>query len=173
MVVGLGGVGMAALLVAVALGFEAIGVDALADKLDAARANGASATYMPADLGSVRAPVVIEAAGSARAFETALAATAPGGTTVTVGLPAPDARASVSPLTLTAEARTVVGSYLGSAVPARDIPLYVDLWRSGRLPLERLVSSRITLHDLDVAMDRLAAGGELRQLIVLDERNVL
>ena len=84
---------------------------------------------------------------------------------MTVGLPAPDARASVSPLTLTAEARTVVGSYLGSAVPARDIPLYVDLWRSGRLPLERLVSSRITLHDLDVAMDRLAAGGELRQLI--------
>lgn len=173
MVVGLGGVGMAALLVAVALGFEVIGVDALADKLDAARANGASAACTPAELGSVRAPVVIEAAGNARAFETALAATAPGGTTVTVGLPAPDARASVSPLTLTAEARTVVGSYLGSAVPARDIPLYVDLWRAGRLPLERLVSSRITLHDLDVAMDRLAAGGELRQLIVLDERTHL
>lgn len=172
MVVGLGGVGMAALLVAVALGFEVVGVDALADKLSAARSNGASATYTPAELGSVRAPVVIEAAGNVRAFETAFAATAPGGTTVTVGLPAPDARASVSPLTLTAEARTVVGSYLGSAVPARDIPLYVDLWRSGRLPLERLVSSRITLHDLDVAMDRLAAGGELRQLIVLDERIV-
>ncbi|GEK22237.1 alcohol dehydrogenase catalytic domain-containing protein [Cellulomonas xylanilytica] len=175
MVVGLGGVGMAALLVAVALGFEVVGVDALPDKLDAARANGASAVFTPAALAeaSVRAPVVIEAAGNARAFETAFAATAPGGTTVTVGLPAPDARASVSPLTLTAEARTVVGSYLGSAVPARDIPLYVDLWRSGRLPLERLVSSRITLHDLDVAMDRLAAGGELRQLIVLDERDPL
>ena len=175
MVVGLGGVGMAALLVAVALGFEVIGVDALADKLDAARSNGASAVFTPAALAeaAVRAPVVIEAAGNARAFETAFAATAPGGTTVTVGLPAPEARASVSPLTLTAEARTVVGSYLGSAVPARDIPLYVDLWRSGRLPLERLVSSRITLHDLDVAMDRLAAGGELRQLIVLDERNTL
>lgn len=172
MVVGLGGVGMAALLVAVALGFEVIGVDAVADKLEVARANGAVATYSPEDL-SVRAPVVIEAAGSARAFETAFAATAPGGTTVTVGLPAPDARAAVSPLTLTAEARTVVGSYLGSAVPARDVPLYVDLWRSGRLPLERLVSSRLTLHDLDVAMDRLAAGGELRQLIVIDERTPL
>ena len=96
-----------------------------------------------------------------------------GGTTVSVGLPAPGARASVSPLMLTAEARTVVGSYLGSAVPARDIPLYVDLWRSGRLPLERLVSSRIPQHDLDVAMDRRAAGGELRQLIVLDERTPL
>jgi Zn-dependent alcohol dehydrogenase len=84
---------------------------------------------------------------------------------VTVGLPAPGARASVSPLRLTAEARTVVGSYLGSAVPSRDIPRYVDLWRSGRLPLERLVSSRIALDDIDIAMDRLAAGDELRQLI--------
>ena len=111
----------------------------------------------------------VQAAGSVRAFETALALTAPGGTTVTVGLPSPDARAAVSPLTLTAEARTVVGSYLGSAVPARDIPAYVDLWRAGRLPLERLVSSRVTLDDLDSAMDRLAAGGELRQLLTFDE----
>lgn len=89
---------------------------------------------------------------------------------MTVGLPAPGARASVSPLQLTAEARTVVGSYLGSAVPARDIPIYVDLWRTGRLPLERLVSSRITLDRIDEAMDRLAAGGELRQLLTF-ERN--
>lgn len=171
-VVGLGGVGMAALLVAVALGHEVVGVDTRADKLAAARRLGAAVAVEPADLDAagVRAPVVVEAAGSARAFETALAATSPGGTTVTVGLPAPAARAQVSPLTITAEARTVVGSYLGSAVPQRDIPRYVDLWRAGRLPLESLVSSRIALTDLDLAMDRLAAGGELRQLITFDER---
>ena len=50
-------------------------------------------------------------------------------------------------------------------MPSRDIPRYVDLWRAGRLPLERLVSSRIPLDRIDEAMDRLAAGGELRQLI--------
>ena len=165
-VVGLGGVGMAALLVAAALGHEVVGVDAVPAKVEAARALGAPASCTPSDVGDLRAPVVIEAAGSARAFETALALTAPGGTTVTVGLPAPDAVAHVSPLRLTAEARTVIGSYLGSAVPERDIPRYVDLWRSGRLPLERLVSSRIRLDDLPEAMDRLAAGTELRQLIV-------
>ena len=166
-VVGLGGVGMAALLVAVALGHEVIGVDAVPAKLELARELGAADAFGPADAAErgIRAPVVIEAAGSARAFETALDLTAPGGTTVTVGLPAPDARASVSPLRLTAEARTVVGSYLGSAVPSRDIPRYVELWRAGRLPLERLVSSRIPLERIDEAMDRLAAGGELRQLI--------
>ncbi|MET0861345.1 MAG: alcohol dehydrogenase catalytic domain-containing protein, partial [Microbacterium sp.] len=171
-VVGLGGVGMAALLVAVALGHEVIGVDTVEAKLALARELGAVRAYSPADAsaGGIRAPLVIESAGAVPAFETALALTAPGGTTVTVGLPAPGARASVSPLQLTAEARTVVGSYLGSAVPARDIPIYVDLWRAGRLPLERLVSSRITLDRIDEAMDRLAAGGELRQLLTF-ERN--
>lgn len=166
-VVGLGGVGMAAVLVAVALGHEVIGVDAVAAKLALARELGTRAAYAPADAVSsgLTAPVVIEAAGSPRAFETALDLTAPGGTTVTVGLPAPDARASVSPLVLTAQARTIVGSYLGSAVPARDIPRFVDLWRAGRLPLERLVSSRIRLSELNEAMDRLAQGSELRQLI--------
>lgn len=170
-VVGLGGVGMAALLVAVALGHDVVGVDPVPEKLATARELGAAAAHTPAEAvdRGVRAPVVVEAAGSVRAFETALALTSPGGTTVTVGLPSPDARAAVSPLTLTAEARTVVGSYLGSAVPTRDIPAYVDLWRAGRLPLERLVSSRVALDDLDSAMDRLAAGGELRQLLTFDE----
>jgi alcohol dehydrogenase len=167
-VVGLGGVGMAALLVARALGHDVIGVDPVPAKLDLARELGAAEVWTPADAAArgIRAAVVIEAAGSARAFETALEITAPGGTTVTVGLPGPDARAAISPLVLTAEARTVRGSYLGSAVPARDIPRYVELWRAGRLPLERLVSSHVRLDELDAAMDRLAAGGELRQLIV-------
>lgn len=167
-VVGLGGVGMAALLVARALDLEVIGVDAHEGKLHTARELGASRALSPAEAvdAGIRTPAVIEAAGNARAFETALALTAPGGVTVTVGLPAPDARAEISPLLLTAEARTIVGSYLGSAVPSRDIPRYVELWRAGRLPLERLVSSRITLDGIAAAMDRLAAGGELRQLIV-------
>ncbi|MET0812273.1 MAG: alcohol dehydrogenase catalytic domain-containing protein [Microbacterium sp.] len=171
-VVGLGGVGMAALLVAVALGHEVVGVDPVEAKLDLARELGATDAWTPADAvrRGIHAPLVIEAAGAVRAFETALALTAPGGTTVTVGLPGPDARASVSPLVLTAEARTIIGSYLGSAVPSRDIPRYVELWRAGVLPLERLVSSHTTLDRIDAAMDRLAAGGELRQLITF-ERN--
>lgn len=166
-IVGLGGVGMAALLVAVALGLEVVGVDAVPAKLDMALELGASRALTPdaAQAEGLRAPTVLEAAGSARAFESALALTAPGGTTVTVGLPSPDARASISPVVLTAEARTIVGSYLGSAVPSRDIPLFVEMWRAGRLPLEKLVSSRIRLDELPEAMDRLAGGGELRQLI--------
>ncbi|WP_030158700.1 zinc-binding dehydrogenase [Glycomyces sp. NRRL B-16210] len=163
-VVGLGGVGMAALLVAKALGHRVIGVDTVPAKLDMARELEAEART-PAEAEGLRVPLVIEAAGSARAFETAYALTAPGGTTVTVGLPHPDARASIAPLSLTAEARTIVGSYLGSAVPGEDIPRYVELWRAGRLPLDRLVSDRIGLDALPTALDRLASGEALRQLI--------
>jgi alcohol dehydrogenase len=172
MVVGLGGVGMAAVLVARALGHPVIGVDAVPGKLEHARSAGADETYAPDELerAGVRAGVVVEAAGNARAFETAFAATAPGGRTVTVGLPSPAARASLPPLTFTSEARSVVGSYLGSSVPARDIPAYADLWREGRLPVERLVSDRVPLGDVNAAMDALAGGTALRQLITFDER---
>lgn len=171
MVVGLGGVGMAAVLAAVSLGHgEVIGVDGVPDKLAAARDLGATQVYTPNELAErgIRAQVVIEAAGNVRAFETAVAATAPGGITVTTGLPAPEARAAISPLGLVAEARTIVGSYLGSAVPSRDIPRYAQLWREGRLPVEKLISARIGLADINSGMDELAAGRAIRQVIVFD-----
>jgi alcohol dehydrogenase len=171
-VVGLGGVGMAALLVGLAHdGVRVIGVDANRDKLQLATGLGAHEVFTPDDIvtSGVKADLVVEAVGRAVAFETALNVTAPGGRTVTVGLPAPDDLATVSPLRLVAEGRTIIGSYLGNCVPARDIPIFVDLWRSGRLPVERLVSSRIGLGDLNAAFDALENGEALRQVIVFDE----
>ena len=171
LVVGLGGVGTAALLVAKATGHPVIAVDAIESKLASARASGADEAWTPeqAREAGVRAPVVIEAAGHPAAFETAFALTAPGGTTVTVGLPRADARSSIPPLTLTSEARTVVGSYLGSSVPVRDVPAYADLWLDGRLPVERLVSGRVPLARINEAMDALASGTALRQLITFED----
>jgi alcohol dehydrogenase len=169
MVVGLGGVGMAAVLTAVSLGLgEVIGVDAVPDKLTTARELGATTVCTPAELAEqgITAAVVIEAAGNVRAFETAVAATAPGGIMVTVGLPSPDARAQIAPLGLVAGARTITGSYLGSAVPERDIPQYVQLWRDGKLPVEKLISSRIRLDEVNQAMDALSDGLALRQVII-------
>lgn len=170
-VVGLGGVGMAALITALSLGRgDVIGVDSVPAKLEAARELGATAVHTPQEAleAGVKAPVVIEAAGNARAFETAVQLTDVGGVTVTVGLPAPDARASIAPLGITAEARTIVGSYLGSAVPQRDIPKYAQLWREGKLPVESLISSHIALEDINEAMDQLADGKAIRQVILFD-----
>ncbi|NLG55060.1 MAG: alcohol dehydrogenase catalytic domain-containing protein [Rhodococcus sp.] len=171
MVIGLGGVGMAAILTAVSLGRgEVIGVDAVPAKLDLARELGATRVLTPAQVveEGVTAPVVIEAVGNVRAFESAVTATAPGGRTVTVGLPSPDAKASISPLALVAGARTIIGSYLGSAVPSRDIPRYEQLWRDGTLPVEKLISSRISLSDINDGMDALADGTAIRQVIIFD-----
>ena len=170
-VVGLGGVGMAALITALSLGKgDVIGVDALPDKLKRATELGASAVYTPQEAidAGVKAPVVVEAAGHPRAFETAVKLTDVGGITVTVGLPAPGADATISPLGLTAEARTIMGSYLGSAVPARDIPTYAQLWREGKLPVDALISSIITLDEINSAMDALADGKAVRQVILFD-----
>lgn len=167
-VVGLGGVGMAAVLTALTYpDVRVIGVDQLPEKLSAATASGAHEAYTPEraiDAG-IRADVVVEAAGHPSALDTAIALTAPGGRTVTVGLPRPDARISLSPLGFVAEGRALIGSYLGSAVPSRDIPRFVSLWQSGRLPVESLVSSTIRLEDINEAMDHLADGTAVRQLI--------
>ena len=170
-IVGLGGVGMAALLTALSLEVRSvIGIDALPDKLIRAKELGADAVYTPQEAidAGIRPALVIEAAGHPRAFETAVRITAPGGTTVTVGLPGPDQASEITPLTLTAEARTIIGSYLGSAVPARDIPVYAQLWREGKLPVEELVSSTIALEDINAAMDTLADGHAIRQVILFD-----
>jgi alcohol dehydrogenase len=170
-VVGLGGVGMASVITAIALGRgRVIGVDALPDKLERARELGVDAVYTPdqAIAAGLKAPVVIEAAGHPRALETAFAITAPGGRTVTVGLPHPDARASLSPAVMTGEARTLIGSYLGSAVPSRDIPAYAQLWLEGKLPVEALISSHIRLDQINEGMDALAEGRALRQIIDFD-----
>jgi alcohol dehydrogenase len=162
---------MAALLVALSLNHgPVVGVDPLDSKRRKATELGATAAYSPAEAldKGVKASVVIEAAGSGRAFETAVALTAPGGRMVTVGLPALDDSAAVSPLKLVAEAQEIVGSYLGSAVPSRDIPLYVQMWREGRLPLDELITSRIHLEDVNRAMDTLASGEAIRQLITFE-----
>lgn len=170
-VVGLGGVGMAAVMTALAHDdVRVVGVDQLAEKLDHAREIGAHEAYTPdeATQRGLLGAVVVEAAGHPRALTTAIDLTAPGGRTITVGLPHPEARISVSPLGFVAEGRSLIGSYLGSAVPSRDIPRFVDLWRSGRLPVESLVSSTISLEELNAGMDHLADGKAVRQIISFD-----
>ncbi len=167
-VVGLGGVGMAAVLTALAHDdVRVIGVDRLPEKLAHARALGAHDAYTPDEAQELgcKGAVVVEAVGHPKAVETAVALTAPGGRTVCVGLPHPDARITLSPLGFVAEGRSLIGSYLGSAVPSREIPHFVGLWRAGRLPVERLVSSTIALDDINAAMDALADGKAVRQVI--------
>jgi alcohol dehydrogenase len=65
-----------------------------------------------------------------------------------------------------AEERTLKGCYLGSAVPARDIPRYIELYQSGRLPVDKLITHRLTLDQINEGFDRLASGEAVRQVIL-------
>ena len=177
-VIGLGGVGLAAVLGAAAAGAETIvAVDTLDTKLDFARELGATHCFNAADpditakvkeatKGGVDA--ALEFAGSARALEGAFAMTRRGGTTITAGLPNPKAMLNISPLTLVAEERTLRGSYLGSGVPSRDINRFLGLHSRGKLPVEKLMTHRIKLDEINEAFDRLHAGEAIRQLIEFD-----
>ena len=88
-----------------------------------------------------------------------------GGTTVTAGLAHPEKRLSIQQVSLVGEERTLKGSYIGSCVPLRDIPRYVGLYRKGRLPVDRLLSERLTHEGLNAGFDRLAIGKTVRQIL--------
>ena len=107
-----------------------------------------------------------EMAGSARAMELAYKITRRGGTTVTAGLPPPDAALPLPLVNLVAEERTVKGSYIGTCVPSRDVPRLIELYRRGRLPVDRLMSGRLDLDDINIGFDRLAEGKAVRQVVV-------
>jgi alcohol dehydrogenase len=70
-------------------------------------------------------------------------------------------------VSLIAEERTLKGSYIGSCVPSRDVPRFVDLFQAGRLPVDRLLSERISLEEINPALDRLARGESIRQVIMM------
>lgn len=176
-VVGLGGVGLNALLGASAAGARAIvAVDLDPRKLELARTLGATDVVdARAEDAAERVKAIVpggvdhafEMAGSVKALDLAFRIAKRGGTTVTAGLPNPSNMLSLSPVTLVAEERTLKGSYVGGAVPLRDIPRYVEMWRRGRLPVDRLMSGRIGFDDLNAAFEKLAAGDVVRQILWL------
>jgi alcohol dehydrogenase len=69
-------------------------------------------------------------------------------------------------VTLTAEERTMKGSYVGSCVPSRDIPRFIDMYKQGKLPIDKLLSGTIPLEQINEGFDRLS-NGEVNRLVVL------
>ncbi|GAA2682228.1 MULTISPECIES: zinc-binding dehydrogenase [Actinosynnema] len=174
-VFGLGGVGLAALLAARAAGAARIvAVDLVAGKRELALRLGATdavaagpdVVEVVRELTGGGAEKVVDTTGAPAALAQAYAATAPGGTTVTVGLPHPDRELVLPALSLVAEERTLRGSYLGSCVPGRDIPRFIALHRAGLLPVEGLLTGRLALEEVGAGFDRLAGGEAVRQVVV-------
>lgn len=175
LITGLGGVGFAALLGALSAGASKIIVaDINTDKLNKALELGADHAINASDANALEeirdvtkggVDVGLEFAGVVQALEFTYNATARGGKTVTAGLPHPGKRMELGVVKLVAEERTLQGSYIGSCIPARDIPAYVTLYQSDRLPVDKLITHKLRLEEVNDGFERLAKGEAIRQII--------
>ncbi len=177
-IVGCGGVGLSALLGAVAAGAGAIvAVDTAQSKLDFARELGATDGVLWAGSPEATADAVreasgggvdyaIEATGRPEAMTAAFLSTRTRGAAVLIGIPREDAVLELPALSIPRMERRVLGSLYGSSYPERDFPLTLDLYRRGRLPLDKLVSHRLPLDEIDRAFELLHGGDAAR--VVLD-----
>ncbi len=170
-VYGLGGVGLAAVLGALASGAQpVVAVDPVAAKRDLARELGAISVAPGEAEATVAAfggaDVAIETVGRASVLAEAYRVTRRGGRTVTVGLPNPADMLTIPAVSLVADGKALIGSYMGNAIPRRDIPRYIALWRAGRLPVERLLTATRPLGEINAAFDDLAAGTAIRQVML-------
>lgn len=175
-VVGLGGVGMNALMAGVVAGAERIvAVDLNADKLRLARELGATDTFLAGNADVIEEirnatngglDYVIETAGAIPAMNLAYAIAARGGMVVSAGLPATNASFSYLHSALVSDEKSIRGSYMGSCVPKRDIPRYIGLYQRGKLPVQKLRSSTITFEQINEGFDLLSDGAVLRQVLL-------
>jgi len=177
-VIGCGGVGLSAVMAAVAVGAEpVVAVDAAASKLDVAREFGATGAVLWAGSPEASAEAVreaagggvdyaIEATGRPEAMLAAFLSTRARGAAVLIGIPREDAVLPLPAITIPRMERRVLGSIYGSSWPERDFPQTLRLYLAGRLPLDRLVSHRLPLDEVGHGFELMRSGEALR--VVLD-----
>lgn len=174
LVVGAGGVGLNVIQGAALAGATTIiAADVVESKLELAKEFGATHTLLSEDLPKQVGEIVrggtdyaFDVTGNAKVLTAAFNATQPGGTTVMVGSPS-STELTIAPQTLFGS-RRLMGTQGGDAVPARDLPLLVDLYRSGRLNLERLVSERVPMEKVNEAVEHVRSGTVARSVVVFD-----
>ena len=174
-VVGLGGVGLNAVMGGVICGAEQIiAVDISDAKLALAKELGATHTFNttnPDSIGEILEltqgglEFVFEVAGALPAWETAYALTRRGGSLVSAGLAPAKDQFSFSPYQLVSDEKAIRGSYMGSCTPERDVPRYINLYKQGRLPVQKTRTATIGLNEINEGFDRLSSGDEVRQAI--------
>lgn len=175
-VFGLGGVGLSAVLGAVTAGAgRIIAVDPSESKLALAKSIGATDGVLAGGAGTAKAlremtqggvDHAIDTSSSLDGFSNAFEATRRGGCTVTTSLTHPSQKFSFPVARIVAEARTIKGSYIGTCVPGRDIPTFIQLYRQGRMPVDKLVTRTLKLEQINEAFDALSDAKVVRQVIV-------
>jgi Zn-dependent alcohol dehydrogenase len=169
-------VGLAAIMGAKLAGANPlVAVDVDEEKLALARRLGATHTVL-AGAGDVVEDVlalvpggaawVIEAIGRPQTLNAAVRMLQPRGTAIAVGLGAVGQHFEVPINELVQKQKRVIGSLYGSSIPALDLPVIFELYRSGALPLDELIGARYVLDDVNAAFGALAAGAVGRSVIL-------
>ncbi len=160
---------------------QIIAVDTDNTKLDWARKFGATHTVNSAELapekdlvktvqdltGGFGVDVVIDAVGRPETWKQAFYARDLAGTVVLVGVPTPDMRLDMPLVDFFSRGGSLKSSWYGDCLPERDFPTLIDLYLQGRLPLEKFVSERIGLEDIEEAFHKMHDGKVLRSVVVL------
>jgi alcohol dehydrogenase len=175
-VIGLGGVGLNTVMAAkIAGASEIIGIDLLEDKFPLARELGCTTVFSARDPDLVTAikdltrggvDFTFEISGAKPAMATANAITCKGGEIICVGLGATQDMFQYAHAMLVGEQKAFRGSLMGSGVADRDIPLYLEFFKAGRMPVDRLKSATIGFDELNISFDRLDRGEVVRQILL-------
>lgn len=175
-IVGLGGVGLNALMAArIARASRIVGIDLNESKFDLARELGATECFKATDPDLVTAvrdltdggvDFAFEMSGAKPAMATAVAVTRKGGEIICVGLGSSSEQYQYTHAALVTEEKVFRGCFMGSCVPERDIPLYISHYLAGQMPVNRLRSGEMRFEDLNLNLDLLDRGEVVRQVLL-------
>lgn len=176
-VIGCGGVGLCAILGAVAAGCSPIiGVDLEAKKLAMAQDLGADLTLNTSKSDLVEGlkemtkggpEYIIDSVGSNSTLGPALEAIKPGGTAVVLGMHSLQKEVRISPLHLVAQNKKLFGSLVGSSRTHVDVPLVLKAYQRGRLNLDGLISKTYSMHDVGTAFADMEVGNVARGVLTV------
>jgi alcohol dehydrogenase len=174
-VFGLGGVGLNAVMAGALAGAgQVIAVDVHEDKLSLARELGATHAVNAASANAVEeirdltgggVMHAFDMAGTVKALEAAYGSLRTGGVLTSAGLAPADALFQIKPYEMVSRELRVQGSYMGSCSPAQDMPKYLEFYRQGRLPVDRLLSGTLGLDGINLGFDKLSDGEVIRQIL--------
>jgi S-(hydroxymethyl)glutathione dehydrogenase/alcohol dehydrogenase len=177
-VIGCGGVGLSAMQgCRIAGAGRVIAVDTQPFKLDLAMSLGATDVVNATDGDAVMKVLEMTGGGCDYSFECiglgptvqqAIGMIKAGGTAVLVGVVPLGKMVEIHPAEITLQEKCVTGSFMGSNRFRLDMPRYVDFYMDGRLKLDEMISARIPLGEINVALDNLRKGEAARQVIVFD-----
>ncbi|MCX2966392.1 S-(hydroxymethyl)mycothiol dehydrogenase [Gordonia aquimaris] len=178
-VIGCGGVGDAAIAGAKLAGATTIiAIDRDPAKLEWATDLGATHTINGLEVDDVvtavqdltdgnGVDVVVDAVGRPETYKQAFYARDLAGTVVLVGVPTPEMTLEMPLIDFFSRGGALKSSWYGDCLPERDFPMLIDLYEQGRLPLEKFVTERVGLTDVEAAFESMEAGKVLRSVVEL------